>query len=124
MARLSSFAVDTSSRSRDGAATARHGGRGTRTLLSHELILIFLGGVIGTGHHINWVGGPGLWVAMGTMFSFIEVLPLVLLILGGDAPAPPNQPSSRIQIRLYLHHRRCFLELCRRASSAAHAQRR
>ncbi|HYL48065.1 MAG TPA: cbb3-type cytochrome c oxidase subunit I [Stellaceae bacterium] len=48
-----------------------------------ELILIFLGGVLGTGHHIYWVGGPGLWVPVGSMFSFIEVLPLVLLILDG-----------------------------------------
>jgi nitric oxide reductase subunit B len=48
-----------------------------------ELILIFLGGVIGTGHHLYWAGEPGMWVPMGTMFSFIEVLPLVLLILDG-----------------------------------------
>lgn len=46
-----------------------------------ELILIFLGGVLGTGHHLYWAGGPGLWVPLGTMFSFIEVLPLVLLII-------------------------------------------
>jgi nitric oxide reductase subunit B len=46
-----------------------------------ELILIFLGGVLGTGHHLYWAGGPGMWVPLGTMFSFIEVLPLVLLIL-------------------------------------------
>ncbi len=46
-----------------------------------EAILIFLGGVIGTGHHLYWAGEPGLWVPMGTMFSFIEVLPLVLLII-------------------------------------------
>ncbi len=46
-----------------------------------ELILIFLGGVIGTGPHLYWAGGPGLWVPLGTMFSFIEVLPLVLLII-------------------------------------------
>ena len=45
------------------------------------LILIFLGGVLGTGHHLYWAGEPGLWVPMGTMFSFVEVLPLVLLIL-------------------------------------------
>jgi nitric oxide reductase subunit B len=45
------------------------------------LILIFLGGVLGTGHHLYWAGEPSLWVPMGTMFSFIEVLPLVLLIL-------------------------------------------
>jgi nitric oxide reductase subunit B len=46
-----------------------------------ELILIFLGGVLGTGHHLYWAGGPGMWVPLGTMFSFIEVLPLVLLIM-------------------------------------------
>jgi nitric oxide reductase subunit B len=46
-----------------------------------ELVLIFLGGVIGTGHHLYWVGGPSMWVPMGSMFSFIEVLPLVLLII-------------------------------------------
>ncbi|MDE1931111.1 MAG: cbb3-type cytochrome c oxidase subunit I, partial [Alphaproteobacteria bacterium] len=48
-----------------------------------ELILIFLGGVLGTGHHLYWAGGPGMWVPVGSMFSFIEVLPLVLLILDG-----------------------------------------
>ncbi len=46
-----------------------------------ELILIFLGGVLGTGHHLYWVGGTSLWVPLGSMFSFIEVLPLVLLVL-------------------------------------------
>jgi nitric oxide reductase subunit B len=46
-----------------------------------ELILIFLGGVLGTGHHLYWAGETGLWVPLGTMFSFIEVLPLVLLII-------------------------------------------
>jgi nitric oxide reductase subunit B len=46
-----------------------------------ELILIFMGGVLGTGHHLYWGGGPSRWVPLGTMFSFIEVLPLVLLIL-------------------------------------------
>ena len=46
-----------------------------------EIILIFLGGVLGTGHHLYWAGEPGLWVPLGTMFSFIEVLPLVLLVI-------------------------------------------
>lgn len=46
-----------------------------------ELILIFLGGVLGTGHHLYWVGASSLWVPLGSMFSFIEVLPLVLLVL-------------------------------------------
>ncbi|CAK7193181.1 hypothetical protein COMNV_01395 [Commensalibacter sp. Nvir] len=46
-----------------------------------ELILIFLGGVIGTGHHLYWAGEPSFWIPMGSMFSFIEVLPLVLLVI-------------------------------------------
>lgn len=46
-----------------------------------ETILIFLGGVVGTGHHWYWTGTPDIWVPLGSMFSFIEVLPLVLLII-------------------------------------------
>jgi nitric oxide reductase subunit B len=46
-----------------------------------EWILIIIGGVLGTGHHLYWAGEPGLWVGVGSMFSFIEVLPLVLLAL-------------------------------------------
>jgi nitric oxide reductase subunit B len=38
-----------------------------------QLILIFLGGVLGTGHHLYWAGGPIMWVPLGSMFSFIEV---------------------------------------------------
>lgn len=46
-----------------------------------ELILIFLGGVLGTGHHLYWAGEPSMWVPMGSIFSFIEVLPLALLVM-------------------------------------------
>lgn len=46
-----------------------------------EAILVFLGGVIGTGHHWYWTGGPDMWVPLGSMFSFIEVLPIALLII-------------------------------------------
>jgi nitric oxide reductase subunit B len=41
----------------------------------------YLGGVLGTGHHIYWVGRPGMWVPLGSVFSLIKVLPLGLLIL-------------------------------------------
>ncbi|MBI5798356.1 MAG: cbb3-type cytochrome c oxidase subunit I [Candidatus Yonathbacteria bacterium] len=46
-----------------------------------ELILIFLGGVLGTGHHLYWVGAGSMWIPIGSTFSFIEVIPLVLLII-------------------------------------------
>lgn len=46
-----------------------------------EVILVFLGGVLGTGHHLYWAGEPDIWIPFGTMFSFIEVLPIALLVL-------------------------------------------
>jgi len=51
-----------------------------RTVL-FELILVFLGGVLGTGHHWYWVGEPKMWVPLGSVFSFIEVLPLLLMVI-------------------------------------------
>jgi nitric oxide reductase subunit B len=54
-----------------------------RTVL-FETVLIFLGGVIGTGHHWYWVGEPAIWVPAGSVFSFIEVLPLLLLVIEAE----------------------------------------
>ncbi|HQU15874.1 MAG: nitric oxide reductase [Chromatiales bacterium 21-64-14] len=51
-----------------------------RTVL-FELVLVFLGGVLGTGHHWYWAGAPKMWVPLGSMFSFIEVLPLLLMVI-------------------------------------------
>ena len=46
-----------------------------------EWILILVSGILGTGHHMYWVGEPGLWIPVGSVFSFLEVLPLFLLVL-------------------------------------------
>ncbi|QSO51996.1 cbb3-type cytochrome c oxidase subunit I [Alicyclobacillus curvatus] len=46
-----------------------------------ELILVFMGGIVGTGHHMYWVGEPWIWLSIGSMFSFIEVMPLLLMIV-------------------------------------------
>ncbi|HKK13450.1 MAG TPA: cbb3-type cytochrome c oxidase subunit I [Gammaproteobacteria bacterium] len=46
-----------------------------------EVVLIFLGGDDGVGHHMYWVGEPGMWIPIGSLFSYIEVLPLVLLVV-------------------------------------------
>jgi Molybdopterin oxidoreductase N-terminal domain/Cytochrome C and Quinol oxidase polypeptide I len=60
-----------------------------------QLILIFLGGVLGTGHHLDWAGGPSMWVPLGSMFSFIEALPLVLLIIERSRSTASFVPSRR-----------------------------
>ena len=46
-----------------------------------EWILILVSGILGTGHHMYWAGEPGLWIGVGSMFSFLEVLPLFLLVM-------------------------------------------
>ncbi|WHZ18046.1 MAG: Nitric-oxide reductase, quinol-dependent [Rhodanobacteraceae bacterium] len=47
-----------------------------------EWILILGSGILGTGHHMYWAGESGsLWIGIGSMFSFLEVLPLFLLVM-------------------------------------------
>lgn len=53
----------------------------TERAVLFEWILILLGGILGTGHHLYWVGEPGMWIGVGSMFSFVEVLPLFLLVM-------------------------------------------
>jgi nitric oxide reductase subunit B len=48
-----------------------------------EWILILVSGILGTGHHMFWAGEPAVWLAVGGTFSFLEVLPLFLLVLEG-----------------------------------------
>lgn len=44
-------------------------------------ILVFLSGIPGTAHHYFWYGGPGFWLAMGGVFSSLEPVPLILLVV-------------------------------------------
>ncbi len=61
-------------------------------------ILVFLSGIPGTAHHYFWYGGPSFWLAIGGVFSSLEPIPLILLVVrawmeyrsiraeGGDFP--------------------------------------
>lgn len=46
-------------------------------------ILAFLSGIVGTAHHYYWYGGPDVWVALGSVFSSLEPIPLILLVVRG-----------------------------------------
>lgn len=46
-----------------------------------DAILVFLGGVVGTGHHWYFSGQTGFNMAAASMFSVLEVVPLTLLTL-------------------------------------------
>ncbi|MEF2968277.1 cbb3-type cytochrome c oxidase subunit I [Paenibacillus sp. M1] len=51
-----------------------------RSLL-FQLILLLGSGVIGIGHHYYYNGSAEIWIALGAVFSALEVIPLTLLIL-------------------------------------------
>lgn len=44
-------------------------------------ILVFLSGIPGTAHHYFWYGGPSFWLAVGGVFSSLEPIPLILLVV-------------------------------------------
>jgi nitric oxide reductase subunit B len=45
--------------------------------------LVFLGGILGTAHHYFWYGGPSIWLAIGSVFSSMEPVPLFGLVVRG-----------------------------------------
>ncbi|CEG27595.1 nitric-oxide reductase large subunit [Bacillus sp. B-jedd] len=49
--------------------------------LYFQLILLLGSGVIGIGHHYYYNGSAEIWIALGAIFSALEVIPLTLLIL-------------------------------------------
>jgi nitric oxide reductase subunit B len=55
--------------------------RSTVRALYFQLIILLGSGVIGTGHHYYWIGAPEIWMALGAVFSALEVIPLTLLMV-------------------------------------------
>ena len=45
-----------------------------------EGILVVLAGSFAIGHHYWWVGEPSFWIAIGSIFSTLEVIPLFMLL--------------------------------------------
>ncbi len=45
--------------------------------------LVFLSGILGVSHHYFWYGGPSFWLALGSVFSSLEPVPLFGLIVRG-----------------------------------------
>jgi nitric oxide reductase subunit B len=53
----------------------------TLRALYFQLIILLGSGIIGTGHHYYWIGAPEAWMALGSVFSALEVVPLSLLMV-------------------------------------------
>ena len=55
--------------------------RSTLRALYFQLTILLGSGIIGTGHHYYWIGVPEMWIALGSVFSAMEVIPLTLLVV-------------------------------------------
>lgn len=55
--------------------------KSTVRALYFQLIILLGSGVIGIGHHYYYNGSAEVWIALGAVFSALEVIPLTLLVL-------------------------------------------
>ncbi|QWV92284.1 cbb3-type cytochrome c oxidase subunit I [Geomonas oryzisoli] len=46
-----------------------------------ETGLFLFTGIVGTGHHYYWIGAPDYWIWWGGIFSALEPLPIVLMVV-------------------------------------------
>lgn len=54
--------------------------KSTIRALYFQMILLLGSGVVGIGHHYYWMGDNSIWLALGSSFSALEVVPLCLLV--------------------------------------------
>lgn len=43
--------------------------------------LALFSGLLGTGHHYYWIGAPGYWLWIGSIFSVLEIFPFFAMVL-------------------------------------------
>jgi len=51
------------------------------TWLYIEVALMFGSGILGIGHHYFWIGTPEYWFSIGGLFSALEPIPLVAMVV-------------------------------------------
>ncbi len=65
------------------ALLARSKGVPGRTIegwLLVEAALVIFSGALATGHHYYWIGLPAFWITIGAVFSFVQVVPIGMLV--------------------------------------------
>jgi nitric oxide reductase subunit B len=66
-----------------------------------EVGLVLFTGIIGTGHHYYWIGTPTYWYWWGGVFSALEPLPILFMVL--DTMRHVNEKAVPIKNRVALH---------------------
>ncbi|MFB6134406.1 MAG: cbb3-type cytochrome c oxidase subunit I, partial [Halanaeroarchaeum sp.] len=54
--------------------------RSAEKAVMFEALFVMGAGIIGVSHHYWWIGMPGYWVPIGSVFSTLEFIPLVFIL--------------------------------------------
>jgi nitric oxide reductase subunit B len=75
-----------------------------------ELGLFLFTGIAGTGHHYYWLGAPRYWLWIGGVFSALEPLPILLMVVDtyrqvrhSQQPMVPALTWTYLSIMVVLH---------------------
>ncbi len=69
-----------------------------------EIGLFLFTGIVGTGHHYYWIGAPRYWLWFGGIFSALEPLPILLMLI--DTMNHVKQRKTEDNQSAHLDHRR------------------
>ncbi|HTO44356.1 MAG TPA: cbb3-type cytochrome c oxidase subunit I [Burkholderiales bacterium] len=64
------------------------------TWLYIEVALVLGTGILGLGHHYFWIGTPAYWLAIGGLFSALEPLPLLGMVVHAVYDAGTHQMKT------------------------------
>lgn len=66
-----------------------------------EVGLVLFTGIVGTGHHYYWIGTPRYWLWFGAVFSALEPVPILFMVL--DVMRDVREKKVRIENRTALY---------------------
>lgn len=66
-----------------------------------EVALVLFTGIVGIGHHYYWIGTPRYWLWWGAIFSALEPIPLVLMVVDTFLSMRHRRPEPANHIAWY-----------------------
>jgi nitric oxide reductase subunit B len=66
-----------------------------------EAGLVLFTGIAGTGHHYYWIGTPGYWLWVGAIFSALEPVPILFMVIDTLRDVRERKVEIINQVALY-----------------------
>jgi nitric oxide reductase subunit B len=66
-----------------------------------EVGLVLFTGIIGTGHHYYWIGTPNYWLWWGGIFSALEPLPILFMVIDSVRMAKKRKVEITNKVAYY-----------------------